>query len=95
MMLKGRDKLYVEIIGEVLALAKSLQVLAPEPLGIIVLTRSLAPILKNPLWISVSSWDARGPGALVIGLEHLKTLHNWLFRGMEAYTIFTLIIDTG
>lgn len=49
MMLKGRDKLYVEIIGEVLALAKSLQVLAPEPLGIIVLTRSLAPILKNPL----------------------------------------------
>lgn len=47
MMLKGRDKLYAEIIGEVPALAESLQVLAPEPLGIIVLARPLAPILKK------------------------------------------------
>lgn len=49
MTLKGKDNLYAEIIGEVLALAKSLQVLAPQPLVTTVLTRSSASIVENPL----------------------------------------------
>lgn len=49
MTLKGRDNLYAEIIGEVLDLAKSLHVLAPEALVTTVLARLLAPILESPL----------------------------------------------
>ena len=71
-MLKGRHNLYDEITDEVLALAKPLKVLVPEPLVTTVLTRSLAPTLENPLLIFVSNVACPGISEICLCRGGLK-----------------------